>query len=125
MARVLVAAQTLPGAYPTLPLGAGSRVLAFQAADASLHNYTPIVEGKTLVFVKNSHATDPKTVTFTSVVDAYNRSGDITTYSIAAGVVAVFGPFKAAGWSHPDTGEVGLWIDGSTADILIAVVTEA
>ena len=125
MARVLVAAQTLPGAYPTLPVGAGSRILAFQATDAGLNNYTPIVEGKTLVFVKNAHATDPKTVTFTSVADStLHRTGDITAYSIAAGVVAVFGPFKAAGWYHSDAGEAGLWINGSSADIQVAVVTQ-
>ena len=46
MARVLVAAQVAPGAYPVVT--ANSRDLTFQASDASLHNYTPLVEGKTL-----------------------------------------------------------------------------
>ena len=123
MARVLVAAQPPPGAYPTLPLGAGSRVLAFQAVDAGLSNYTPLIEGKTLILVKNAHATDPKTVTFTSVVDDLQRTGDITAYSLAAGAVALFGPFKAKGWAHADVGQAGLWFGGSSADITVAVIT--
>jgi hypothetical protein len=120
MARVNVAAQTLPGAYPTLPVGAGTRDVSFQAYDAGLMNETPIVDGKTVVLVKNDHATDPKTVTFISVADStFKRTGDITTYSLAAGDVAVFGPFKTAGWAL-----VGkLQIDASSADIKLAVIT--
>lgn len=124
MARVLVVAQTLPGAYPTLPITPGSRVLAFQATDAGLDNYTPIVENKTIIFVKNAHAADAKTVTFTSVADSpFGRTGDVAAYSLAAGEIAVFGPFKASGWSHGSGPTGGIWIDGSSADIQVAVVT--
>jgi hypothetical protein len=124
MARVLIAAQTLPGAYPTLPITPGSRVLAFQAVDTGLGNYTPLVEGKTTLFVKNTHATDAKTVTITSVADSpFGRAGDISAYSLAAGEEAPFGPFKAAGWSHGSGETGGLWINGSSSDIKVAVVT--
>jgi hypothetical protein len=119
MARVLVAAQTTPGAYPTLPLGANSRDLQMQAGDSSLGNYTPLVEGKTLVLFQNT-GVGARTVTFTSQADVpYNRTGDISAYSIGAGELALFGPFKAVGWS--DSGNLD--IDVSNAEVLIAVIT--
>jgi hypothetical protein len=122
MARVLVAAQAFPGAYPSLPIGANTRDLAMQAGDTALGNYTPIVEGKTVVLLHNTFA-GAKTVTFTSVADAYGRTGDITTYSIGQDEHARFGPFKAAGWSHGTGADGGLWIDVSDAAVLIAVET--
>ena len=118
MARVLVAAATTPGAYPTLQPTANSQDVTFQAADAALGNYTPVVEAKTLVLVQNI-AVGAKTVTFTSIVDTLNRTGDITAYSVGAGEIAIFGPFKAVGWSH--SGQV--WMDGEDANIKFAVIT--
>ena len=122
MARVLVAAQTTPGAYPTLPVGANSKDLTFQVCDSGLGNYSPIVESKTLVLIQNI-AVGAKTVSFTSVADAYGRTGDITNYSVGASEIAMFGPFKAAGWSHGVGADGGVWIDGEDANIKIAVVT--
>ena len=119
MARVLVAAQTLPGAYPALPLGAGSRTLALQAADATNFQYTPLVSGKTVVIAENTD-TGAHTVTFTSVPDNQNRPGDITAYSIAAGVVAIFGPFATLGWNQAG-GQ--LWFQANDATVKFAVIT--
>lgn len=123
MSRVLVAAQTTPGAYPSLPITANSRDLQFQAGDASLGNYTPLIQAKTMVVLHNTGA-GARTVTFTSIADTtFNRTGDITAYSIGAGEHALFGPFQVIGWSHSDSGEAGLWIDVSNAEVQIAVVT--
>lgn len=118
MARVLVAAQTTPGAYPTLPITANSRDLTFQAGDNSLGNYTSIVEGKTLVVVHNTDS-GAHTVTFTSQPDTYGRSGDISSYSLGAGELGLFGPFKALGWS--DAGNLD--IDCSDNTVKFAVIT--
>ena len=118
MARVLVAPQTTPGAYPTLQPAANSRDVTFQAADAALGNYCALVEGKTVILVQNV-AIGAKTVTFTSVVDTLNRDGDIAAYSVGASEIALFGPFKAVGWSH--SGQV--WMDGEDANIKFAVIT--
>lgn len=99
MPRTNVAAQSLPSTYyPTLPLSGGSADIAFTATDAATDMDTALVDGKTMVLVKNEDV-DPQTVTFTSVVDSLNRVGDIEAYSVAAGKVARFGPFKLAGWS--------------------------
>jgi hypothetical protein len=122
MARVLVAAQLPAGAYPALPPGANSRDVTFQVCDSGLGNYTPIVENKTLILIQNV-AVGAKTVTFTSVVDDKNRTGDITAYSVGASEIAMFGPFKAAGWSHGIGAGNGIWIDGEDANIKIAVIT--
>jgi hypothetical protein len=118
MARVLVAAQTLPGAYPTLPVGAGTRTLTFQVADPSNLQYTPLVSGKTVIVCYNTDSS-AHTVTFTSVADSLNRVGDITAYSIAAGVIAIFGPFQTAGWSNG--GQV--WFQANDATVKFAVIT--
>jgi hypothetical protein len=118
MARVLIAAQTTPGAYPTLPITANSRDMSMQAGDSSLGNYTPIVEGKTLVIVQNTDS-GAHTVSFTSAADTYNRTGDISGYSLGAGELAIFGPFKALGWS--DGGNLD--IDCSDNTVKFAVIT--
>jgi hypothetical protein len=118
MARVLVAPQTTPGAYPTLQPTANSLDVTFQAADSALGNYCALVEAKTLILVQNV-AVAAKTVTFTSVVDDKNRTGDITAYSVGASEIALFGPFRAAGWAH--SGQV--WMDGEDLNIKFAVIT--
>ena len=125
MARVLVAAQTPPGAFPSLPVTPGSRALSEQAADTSLGNYTTIVSGKTLVLAHNTDL-GAHTVTFTSVVDGQNRSGDITAYSIAAGVTALFGPFVTTpvGWSQASPAG-SLWMDANDPTIKWIVITQA
>jgi hypothetical protein len=123
VARVLVAAQPAGGAYPVVT--ANSRDLTFQASDASLHNYTPLVEGKTLIFIQNINAV-AKTITFTSVADSpFNRLGDITSYSLDQYEIAMFGPFKGGGWDHGAGATGGIWMDSNHADVLIAVVTLA
>lgn len=119
MARTTIAAQTTPGAYPTLPVAANSRDLAVVPADVGNGNDVTIVEGKTLLVAYNASAATARTLTLTSVADAFGRSGDITAYSMAAGEIAIFGPFKVAGWSHAGK----LWVDGSHAEMTFAVIT--
>ena len=98
-ARVLVSAQSLPGAYPALPIAANSRDLAFVAGDATNLNYTPLVNDKTVVIAQNTGA-GARTVGFVSVADEFGRTGDITAYSMGAGELAIFGAFKTKGWAN-------------------------
>jgi hypothetical protein len=124
VARVLVAAATTPGSYPALPVGAGSLALAFQAADVALKQYTPLITGKTYILAQNTDS-GAHTVTISSVADEKNRKGDITSYSLAAGVIAQFGPFVTAGWLTPTDGATpaGLWFEANDATVKFAVVT--
>lgn len=119
MSRTTIVAQSLLGSYPTLPIDSGGADLIFTATDDPTDRETTIVENKTLVLGYNTDS-GAHTVTFTSVVDSpYNRTGDIAAYSVAAGKVAAFGPFKSAGWSH--TGK--LYIDVSDPTLRLAVIT--
>src|SRR6266404_5682560 len=125
MSRGTITAQTFPlstGAqyYPTTPLSATTADLVMTTGDASNGHVTAIVDGKTTVIAQNT-GVGARTITFTSVVDVQNRKGDITAYSIVAGGLATFGPFKQAYWNQ--SSPAGLWIDVSHAEVLLAVVT--
>jgi hypothetical protein len=86
------------GSYPTLPIAATAADFVFTAADASNGN-SFVSTGRELVLVQNSGAS-AYTVTFTSVADGINRTGDITTYSVGAGLFSMFGPFSQSGWKQ-------------------------
>lgn len=118
MARTNIAAQSLPGAYPVLPVSADSVDVTVVPADVANGNETTLVNDKTMVLCHNSGAS-PRTITFTSVADTLNRTGDITAYSVGAGQIVLWGPFKTVGWAH--TGK--LWIDGAHAELTLAVIT--
>jgi hypothetical protein len=120
VARVAVSPQVLSGAYPVVT--ANSRDLAMQAGDSSLGNYALIVEGKTVILVQNTDS-GAHNVTLTGVVDAFNRTGDLV-YSLGAGELAIFGPFKAAGWSHGSGAEGGIWINVADATLKLANITQ-
>jgi hypothetical protein len=127
--RVLVAPATTPGAYPVLQPGAGTLALAFQIADPALKQYTPLINGKTYILAMNTDSS-AHTVTISSVVDAFNRIGNITAYSLAAitgttPVIAQFGPFANAGWLTPTDGTTpaGLWFEANDVTVKFAVLT--
>lgn len=118
MARTNIPAQSLIGAYPSLPISAGGADLTFTAADAVNGNSTPLVDNKTVLLAYNTDSA-PHNVSVNSVADTLNRTGDITNYSVAAGKVAAFGPFKAAGWANSNT----LQFSGADATVEFAVIT--
>ena len=118
MPRTNIVAQPTPGAYPVLPVAGNALDLAMAGADVGNGNDTALVDSKTLVVAQNTNV-GAKTITFTSVADSLNRTGDITAYSIGAGELAMFGPFKTVGWAHT----ARLWIDAESADVKIAVIT--
>ncbi len=119
MARTTVNANAaFAGAYPALPVGAGTADLVETAADGPTDLQTPIVDSKTVVIAHNTDS-GAHTITITSAVDPFNRIGDITTYSVAAGKIARFGPFKTQGWNN--TG--GLLIDISDPLLRVTILT--
>jgi hypothetical protein len=117
MARTTITSQSLLGAYPTLPISAGGADLEFTANTDPTDRSTPIVENKTVVLAYNTD-TSAHTITINSAPDTFNREGDITAYSVAAGKVACFGPFKAAGWANAGV----LEIDVSDPKLEVAVI---
>lgn len=89
--------QQSPSVYSTI--AADGADVTMTAGDASNGNDF-VSSGDEIVIVQNTHATLAYTVTFTSVADSLNRTGDITAYSLAAGEIACFGPFPAHGWRY-------------------------
>lgn len=118
MPRTNIVAQTTVGAYPTLPVTATSQDITMVAADIVNFNETTLVENKTVVLAHNEDV-GAVTITFTSAADSLGRTGDITAYSIGAGKISLFGPFKAAGWTHAGK----LQFAGSDVDLKLAVIT--
>jgi hypothetical protein len=119
-AHLTIAAQSgAPlGSYPALPVTPGSADLGWTANTDQTDRSTPIVAGKTVVLAWNTDS-GAHTITFTSVADDKNRTGDISAYSIAAGKISRFGIFQLAGWTHSGV----LWIDVSDPKVVIAVIT--
>lgn len=102
MPRTQINPITPIGSYPNLPLSAGAATVVPTAADVANMNMIPFgTAARLLVFVRSTDA-GAQTVTVTSAKDPYNRAGDITTYSVAAGATAILGPFERAGWMQAD-----------------------
>ena len=84
----------------TPPVDPASADLTETAVDDPTDRETPLIDSKTVVLAHNTDS-GAHTITIGSVADTpFNRPGDITAYSIAAGKIARFGPFKTAGWAN-------------------------
>ncbi|MCL4528670.1 MAG: hypothetical protein M1282_04580 [Chloroflexi bacterium] len=118
MARTALTKYTALGAFPSLPLGALAADLTMAAADITNKN-SCVATGNDLIIAYNS-GLSPYTVTITSAASPNTkRTGDITTYSIAAGAISVFGPFSKNGWMQTDG---NLYFEANNAAVKFAVV---
>ena len=119
MARTSITAQVIASTYyPVVPLTPGAADVIETATDDPTDRDTALVDGKTLIHAHNTD-TVAHTITITGALDTYNRSGDITAYSIAAGKIARFGPFKTLGWGNAGR----LQIDVSNALVRLSIET--
>lgn len=77
--------------------------------------------GRELLLVYNSDSVDPYTITIASEDDEWNRSENITSYSLAAGEYAVFGVglTNSQGWKNAD-GQIRITVNN--AAVLVAVL---
>ena len=114
--RTALALISPPGTYPGV-IAADAADFTWEAADNVNGNEVVLSEGE-IVLVRNDDA-GAQTVTFHSVADEFNRTGDITDYSLGPGEYAMFGPFKVPGWAQP--GNL-LHINASTATVMFAVI---
>lgn len=108
----LTALGTKTNAY-----SAGAADLTMTAADVA--NYEEVAFTGAEIVVAHNTGASPYTVTIESVVDGQGRTGDITTYSLAADDYAVFGPFGVEGWRQ-STGK--LYFRASNAAVKFGVV---
>ncbi|MBI2758794.1 MAG: hypothetical protein HYX49_08960 [Chloroflexi bacterium] len=118
MARTALTKYNALGAFPSLPLSATAADLTMAAADTVNKNQC-VATGNDLIIVWNS-GVSPYTVTVTSAPTPHTkRSGDITAYSVAAGVISVLGPFIKDGWMQTDG---NLYFEANNAAVKFAVV---
>ena len=112
----VITVQEPSGKY-TVPIAHGADVVWTVATVSGGNHY--VANGREIVEVWNSDGTNPYTVTITSQADEYGRTGSITTYSLAAGEFAAFGPLPKRGWAN-GSGEV--LISGSNAAIKFLIL---
>lgn len=118
MARTTLSATTLLGAYGDYSV-ANAADIVFTAADTVNYNQAILQEGDVLlVWNKGGSA---YTFTVTSV-ELFGRTGDVSAYSVGAGEIAAFGPYRHAGWKQTD-GYV--YFQGSNASIFFAILRQA
>lgn len=117
MARTTLTKTTPLGSYPSLPISADAADVVFTAADVANKNQFKLEQGDVLL-AWNGGAS-PYTVTLTSVADAHKRTGDVATYSLAAGDVGVFGPFEQEGWKQTDG---YFYLEASNAAVKFAIL---
>lgn len=116
MPRTAITPITPIGPFPALPVAANSLDFAYTAGDAVNGNTIDFGgASRMLVCFQNVNA-GAQTFTLQSALDSFNREGDITAYSLAAGE---FGAFMVTrnGWRQSDN---DLYIDVSHADVKIA-----
>lgn len=99
-----------------LAVSPGAADIVFDAADDVNGNEFQST-GNEIVLVSNPTG-GALSVTFTAAPDSIGRAGSISSYSIAAGEIAVFGPFATTQWRQAD-GMV--YIDTSATGLEIAV----
>ncbi len=113
MARVTLTKTAAPGSY-----AAAGVLLTETACDISnLNQFAPT--GNDLIMVHNSGAS-PYTFTVTSAADPYGRTKDVTTESIAAGDIRIFGPVKTLGWVQTDG---FVYLQGSNAAVKFGIIS--
>jgi len=88
MAATVITVQQLISPFPVTPLTASSADITFTALTVT-EGDTFVCTGREVILILNGTGTN--TLTISSADDAYGRAEDITSYSIGAGLFAVFG----------------------------------
>ena len=78
-----------------------------------------VLTGKEMIIARNVGG-GPFLITVTSVNDPFNRTGNITDYSLGAGEFAIFGPFDRTGWKQ--SGSSFIFFEANNVAIEFAVV---
>lgn len=117
MARVTLTRTSILGPYPTLQPSATTLNLTETAADAS--NLNQFVLDGPCILIAHNIGVGARTFTLTSVVDARNRTGDVTAYSVGAGLVAAFKLDQTEGWRQTDG---YMYLTGSHAEMLFSII---
>lgn len=119
MARLALTPISLPARFPILPITANALDFTFTAAGASFADGAGFVLSEKEILLAYNPDSSAHTITVSSVADPYNRTGDITAYSLGASEYCVFPQFKRDGWSQTN-GQ--LYIAANSALVQFAVL---
>ena len=100
-----------------LTVAADEADVTFDAGDNVNGNAVQLT-GNELLLVSNTDA-GAQTVTITAAPDSIGRTGAITSYSVGAGELAIFGPFPVANWRQSDG---MLYVNVSAAAVELAIL---
>lgn len=114
MPRQTLTKSTAPGGYAD----DGVTVTMTAAIVADKEQF--IATGKELVIAQNTNV-GAQTVTITSAADETGRVKHITTDSLAAGAIHVYGPFPLHGWVQAGTQYI--YLEAGHADIKFGIIT--
>ena len=112
MARIVVAKTTAPGAY-----AGTSTAITMENGNTGDGLYFDLT-GRELVIIQNTNV-GAQTWTATSVDDRYGRAENITTESIAADAIRVFGPVELEGWQQTN-GQ--FYFTASSTDVKFGII---
>ena len=105
------------GSIPVLPLTPGGNDLTWTGTSDPTSRSAQLVNSKTVILAQNLDSTS-HTVSVVSVADPYNRTGDISDYSVGPNKTSLFGPFNTAGWANSGS----VYINVSDAHVQLAVI---
>ncbi len=117
MPRQTHTAQVLKGAYGDYSV-ANAADYTYLAADVANKEQTKLT-GQEILLVRNVDGAGAHNITITSVDDTFNRSENVTNYSLGLNEFAMFGPFKLTGWIQTDG---NLYFEADNVNIEFAVV---
>ncbi|HWP59531.1 MAG TPA: hypothetical protein VNL14_16685 [Candidatus Acidoferrales bacterium] len=116
MPRTEITVKDVGERYPVLPLVANAHDFSFTVGDA-VNGMAFKATGREVVIFNNINAA-AQNAKIVSVVDAFNRTGDLGNYSLGANEFAVFAP-PLAGFQQSDG---MIYIDVGHADVKVAVL---
>ena len=116
MPRTAITVVTPKGPYPGT-VAANDLDLTQTAADVANKN-SAVFSGNRMLLIAENDNVAAKTVTLTSVADARNRTGDVTSYSIGASEIAAF-VLEREGWCQSDG---AFYCEAEHADVKFTVL---
>lgn len=118
MARTSITPFALLGAYAAYSAGTATKAGTAATGSSGSSGNQFVASGNDLVIAWNSGSTG-RTVTITAAADPQGRTRHITSYALAAGDHAFFGPFRNTGWVQTD-GYV--YLEANHADVKFFIV---
>ena len=90
----------------------------FTAPAVAVDGIDFVAQGNEIIEIINTHATTAQTFTITSAADDLGRTGDITTYSLAAGEATAL-RLSTFGWANASTGKILITMSDVTVKVRV------